>query len=215
MRTFIFGASGFAKELEFYILECNKNSKERLNVYAFVVDDSNYNEGNSINGIKIISESNYFESFHKSKLHNCIIAVGSPSLREKIFNKINIDKTIFPSIIHPSVIYDRRTFKIGQGSIICPGNLITTNVIIGDFVHLNINSTVGHDTCIGNFSTISPGVQISGNVNICNNTFVGTGAAILENVSIESNTIIGAGALVNKSIEDSGTYVGMPVKKIK
>lgn len=215
MRSFIFGASGFAKEVEFYIFEHNNNSQIKFDVYAFVVHDSEFQAGNSINGIQIISENQYFNAFHKREMHNCFIAVGSPTLKEKIFNKINCETTLFPIFIHSSVIYDRRTFKIGKGSIICPGNLITTEIKIGDFVHLNINTTVGHESEIGNFSTISPGVQISGNVKIFSRVFIGTGAAILEKVEIAANTIIGASALVNKAIAESGTYVGMPVKRVK
>ncbi len=215
MKTFIFGASGFAKEVEFYIFESNNNPQTKLDVYAFVVHDSEFQAGNSINGIQIISENHYFNTFHKSEMHNCVIAVGSPTLKEKIYNKLNCETTVFPTIIHFSVIYDRRTVKIGKGSIICPGNLITTEIEIGDFVHLNLNTTVGHECEIGNFSTISPGVQISGNVKISTNVFIGTGAAVLEKVEIAANTIIGASALVNKTIEEAGTYVGMPVKRIK
>ena len=215
MKTFIFGASGFAKEVEFYIFESNNNPQTDIDIYAFVVHDSEYHVGNSINGIQIISENQYFNTFHKSEMHNCVIAIGHPALKEKIYNKINYETTLFPAIIHPTVIYDKRTVRVGKGSIICPGSLITTEIEIGDFVHLNINTTVGHECEIGNFSTISPGVQISGNVKISSNVFIGTGAAILENVEITANSIIGASALVNKTIEESGTYVGIPVKKIK
>ena len=122
MKTFIFGASGFAKEVEFYILQCNKIYQSKLEIYAFVVNDSEYTEGEKINEIKIISEKEYFALFHKNELHNCVIAVGQPNLREKIYNKINHEFTLFPSLIHPSVIFDNRSFKIGKGSIICPGN---------------------------------------------------------------------------------------------
>ncbi|MFV8333118.1 acetyltransferase [Flavobacterium sp. GSP14] len=215
MKTFIFGGSGFAKEVEFYIAECNVSSKRVIDVYSFVVIDSEYEDGLTINGVKVISETEYFASFHNLEMHNCIIAVGSPYLKYKIYNKINSKHTQFPTIIHPSVTYDHRFFKIGKGSIICAGVVLTTNIIIGDFVHININSTVGHDCEIGEYSTISPGVQISGNVMLSMNSFIGTGASVLEKISIVSDTIIGAGAVVTKSIEEAGTYVGIPVKKIK
>jgi sugar O-acyltransferase (sialic acid O-acetyltransferase NeuD family) len=215
MKTFIFGGSGFAKEVEFYIAECNAKSKQVIDVYSFVIMDSDHKDGQMVNGVKVISESEYFRLFHGLELHNCIIAVGSPELKYKIFNKLNSKNTNFPSVIHPSVVYDHRNFKIGKGSIICAGAILTTNIVIGDFVHLNINSTVGHDCEIGDYCTISPGVQISGNVILYGKSFIGTGASVLERVSIISNTIIGAGAVVTKSIEEAGTYVGIPVKKIK
>ena len=40
------------------------------------------------------------------------------------------------------------------------------------------------------------------------------GACINNNLSICSDCMIGAGAVVVKSIERSGTYVGVPAKRI-
>lgn len=215
MKTFIFGASGFAKEVEWLIYEINKTSELKFDIANFVVSDNDYIFGESVNGIDVISESVYFSKYHKKESHNCIIAVGSPKIREMIFYKIKSDKTIFPNLIHPSVIYDERFVKFSMGTIICAGSILTTNIIIGDFVHVNLDVTVGHDSSISDFSTVSPGVHISGKVIICSNCFIGTGTNILEDLSIVSNVIIGSGAVVTKSINEIGTYVGIPAKKIK
>lgn len=215
MKTFIFGASGFAKEVEWLIFENNKKSQEPIIVHKFVVADSEYFLDQKVNGIEVISETIYFNQYHKSEIHNCIIAVGSPVIKKKIFDKIKADTTLFPNLIHTSVFYDERYSKFGQGAIICAGVLMTTNIKIGDFVHINLDGTVGHDSTIGDFTTISPGVHVSGKVNMASNCFIGTGANLLENLSIVSNTIIGAGSVVTKSIDESGTYVGIPAKKIK
>jgi sugar O-acyltransferase (sialic acid O-acetyltransferase NeuD family) len=215
MKTFIFGASGFAKEVEWLIYERNKHAKEPTIVHNFIVADTDYVENQRINGIAVISEAVYFHQFHKTEKHNCIIAVGSSVIREKIIAKISSDNTLFPNLIHPSVCYDERFTTFGQGNIICSGVIITTNIAINNFVHINLDVTIGHDSSIGNFTTISPGVHVSGNVNMECNIFIGTGATILENVSIAENAIIGASTLVNKSIVESGTYVGIPAKKIK
>lgn len=215
MKTFIFGASGFAKEVEWLIFECNKKAADQIVVQHFVVADNEYSEDQKVNGIAVISETIYFNQFHKSEKHNCIIAVGSPAIRKKIYDKINAVTTLFPVLIHPSVLYDERYTTFGQGAIICAGVLMTTNLVIGDFVHINLDVTVGHDSVIGNFTTISPGVHVSGKVVLASNSFIGTGANLLENLSIVPNTIIGAGSVVTKSITESGTYVGIPVKKIK
>jgi sugar O-acyltransferase (sialic acid O-acetyltransferase NeuD family) len=215
MKTFIFGASGFAKEVEWLIYEINKTSKLKFDIANFVVSDNDYSLGVNVNGIDVISESIYFSEYHKKESHNCIIAVGSPKIREMIFNKIKSDKTIFPNLIHPSVIYDERFVKFNEGAIICAGSILTTNILIGNFVHVNLDVTIGHDGIINDFSTVSPGVHISGKVTIYSNCFIGTGANILEDLSIVSNATIGSGAVVTKSINEIGTYVGIPAKKIK
>lgn len=217
----IFGASGFAKEVDWLINELYENDNSvdfRPNYFVAHKDDSKV--GKSINNILVISEDDAINKFaHSSEyLVNVFVSVGSPVLKEKIVsNIINIKNFKFPTIIHPDVSYDKRfeRVKFGQGVIICSKNVLTTDIEIDPFVHINLACTIGHDSIIGAFSTISPGVNVSGNVNLKKNTFVGTNASILENVSVVSNVIIGAGAVVSKSLNESGTYVGIPAKKIK
>ena len=215
MKTFIFGASGFAKEVEWLITEINNTVKNKFLVYRFFVHDSEFKEGHKINDILVIPESVYFEKYHTSDIHNCVIAIGTGAIRKKVINKIRSNKTIFPNLIHPTVLMDKRSISFGEGIIICAGSIITTNISLGNFVHINLLTTIGHDTKVADFVTISPGVSISGNVTILSDCFIGTGVKIIENIEITNNTIIGSGAVVSKSIISSGTYVGVPAKKIK
>ena len=99
---------------------------------------------------------------YKSEI-GCIIAIGDPESRKKIVKKITKDNVIFPTIIHPSVIKSNYV-KIGKGTIIQAGVILTCDIIIKEFVHINIHSTVGHDCKIGDFVTLSPGVHISGKI---------------------------------------------------
>lgn len=217
----IFGASGFAKEVDWLINDLyeNDNSVDFRPDY-FVAHKDDLSVGKSINSIQVISEDDAISKFANSSefIVNVFVSVGSPVLKEKIVNNIiNIKNFQFPTIIHPDVSYDKRVerVKFGEGVIICSKNVLTTDIEIDSFVHINLACTIGHNTIIGAYSTISPGVNVSGNVNLKKNTFVGTNATILENVSIVSNVVIGAGAVVTKSINKSGTYVGIPAKKIK
>ena len=95
MRTFIFGASVFAKEVYWLIKEINSISEQKFLVQSFVVHDNDNEVRKEINGVEVISESIYFEKYHSLNFHNCIIAVGSTVLRKKIFNNINSKKLFF------------------------------------------------------------------------------------------------------------------------
>jgi len=214
MKTFIFGASGHAKEVFWTIKEINEISEEKIVVDKFIVADNDPSLGSSYDSIAIISESEYLEK-HKNKVHNCILAIGSSKIRKIIFNKIYSKNTLFPSLIHPSAVYDKTSVKIGKGVYIGPNVTMTIDSNIDEFVHINIASTISHDAQIGAFTTISPGVHIAGNVTLEENVFLGVNAVTIERISICSNTIIGAGAVVTKTINDAGTYVGIPAKKIK
>ncbi len=211
----IFGSAGFAKEVDWLINDLFESKQIDLRPHFFI---SKENIGEVINGVQVITEETYFNNLDNNSTNNVFIAVGSPIIKERIHQRLKFSESFtHPNIIHPSTIFDKRKEKVkmGIGNIICANNAITTDVVFGNFVHLNLDCTVGHDTQINDYVTISPGCHISGNVKIDKNVFIGTGAVILERIDICENTIIGAGSLVVKSITEPGTYVGTPARKIK
>lgn len=210
MKTkYIFGTKGFAKEVEF-ILQDNLGDDASV---VFVAENNSEDLNTTINGRKVISEEQFFRLNDPLE---CFIAVGSPAIKQKIFYKLKDKSNIsFPNLIHKSVVFDKRFVSMGVGNIICSHVSITTNIYIGNFVHINLNCTVGHDTKIEDFVTCSPASNISGNVLIKELSYLGTNCIIIEKKIIASNVIIGAGAVVVRDLLESGTYVGMPCKKIK
>lgn len=209
----IFGASGFAKEVNFLLTD--NESTARVEFYVSL-DGAN----EQLSGIDIISESAFLAKIHSGEIHSvdAYVGVGNPSIREKIHNKFSgTDNVLFPNAVHVSVLYDKRpgAVQLQTGNILCAGVILTTGISVGVGNHINLGCTVGHDSVLGSFNTISPGVHVSGSVTIGNRVFIGTGAVVLENVSIVDDVIIGAGSVVTKSINESGTYVGTPAKKIK
>lgn len=134
-----------------------------------------------------------------------VIAIGDPLIREKVANEHSCQwLTLNFGRAHSS--------EIGEGTIICPGAVLTTNVKLGRHVIINLNCTVGHDCTIGDFTTLSPGVHVSGNVTIGKRCFVGSGAVIREGVTICDDATIGSGAVVLSDITEPGVYVGVPAR---
>lgn len=214
MNSFIFGASGFAKEVEWMITQCR--FPVQPNVKAFVTHSKDPALGSAIMGIPVISEEEYLTKWNTLEHHNVFIGVGSPALKRKIVEKISNNFTHFPNLIHPNVVFDERAGAIdfGKGIIIFSHATITTCITLNDFVHLNQGVNIGHDTTLGRFTTISPGASISGNVRIGETVFFGTKSCTVERIDIVDHSIIGAGAVVVKSITEPGTYVGVPAKKL-
>ena len=103
---------------------------------------------------------------------------------------------------------------MGIGNIICAGTIATVNIKINNFNIINLDCTIGHDDVLTDFITVYPSVNISGNTTINEVVEIGTGTQIIQGKNICSNVIIGAGAVVVKDIEEEGTYIGIPVKKI-
>lgn len=204
---YIIGASGFGREVAWMIEEL-----EDWKVAGFIDDNKNI-QNTVINDIPVVGKLDFLEKVNEETY--VTIAIGNPKIRKKISEALTKNKNIiFPNIIAKNVRIDK-TLELGIGNIICTNNILTTNINIGNFNHINLCCTIGHDAILHSYVTVYPGVNISGNVEIGNVSEIGTGAKIIQGKHISSNVIIGAGSVVVKDIEEEGTYVGVPIRKIK
>ena len=207
----IFGVGGFGREVLALIKDINK-VEPTWNIVGFF--DDGYEEGLMINGYPTLGKTEDLNEW-KTPI-SLAVSIGSPAIKKKILDKITNPLVDYPTLIHPSVwIGDKEYVEIGKGCVICAGVMITTNVIIKDFVILNLQCTVGHDTVIKDYAAFMPTVNISGEVTIGEGVYVGTGAKIINQLEIGKNTIVGAGAVVAKTLPADCTAVGVPAKPIK
>jgi UDP-3-O-[3-hydroxymyristoyl] glucosamine N-acyltransferase len=104
--------------------------------------------------------------------------------------------------------------NIGDGSVITAGCIVTVNVKIGKHAHLNLQTTVGHDSIIGDYFTTAPGARINGNSCIGHSVYVGSNATLRQGINVCNNALIGMGAIVVKDVTEKGVYVGNPAEKL-
>lgn len=199
MKKGIIGAGGFGREVYWSL-----NPIERINTVFFVEDEYWNSEDDRILPLSLFESDKY----------EVVVAIADSQHRERIVNKLP-KSTKFFTHVHPTAQIHGEDVEIGVGSIICAGTIITTNVKIGKHSHLNLITTIGHDCEIGDFFTTAPGTQISGNVKIGNRVYFGTRSCIKQKLTVCDDVTIGMNAGVTKSIEETGTYVGTPAKKIK
>ena len=62
---------------------------------------------------------------------------------------------------------------------------------------------------------MSVGTHLAGTVHVQKHTLIGACAIVSNNISICGECTIGAGAVVVKDIDEKGTYVGVPARKMK
>lgn len=138
-----------------------------------------------------------------------IVAIGNSEIRKKYMDTI---QTV--TLIHPDAVISRMV-KIGEGSVVMAQAAINSDSVIGKGCIINTGATVDHDCFVDNFSHISVGAHIAGTVNIGEHTWIGAGAVVSNNVNICSDCMVGAGTVVVNDIKESGTYVGVPAKRVK
>ena len=140
------------------------------------------------------------------------IGIGDLQIRENLMAKFAGCR--FPVLIHPNAVV-AADVEIGEGTVIMAGAVVNPGAKIGRGVILNTCSSVDHDCVIGDFVHVSVGAHLSGTVVVGQRTWIAIGAIISNNITICPDCVIGAGAVVIRTIASPGTYVGVPVKRIK
>ncbi|KJS85439.1 MAG: transferase [Peptococcaceae bacterium BICA1-8] len=204
----IIGAGGFGREVAWLIEEINA-IEQQWDLLGFI-DDNLEIQGEKINGYKVIGTIEWL----KSQSLNVIVAIGDPLAKKNALDILIDSKNSYPVLIHPSVIKSELV-ELGEGCIVCAGNIMTVNIQLGRHVIVNLDCTIGHDAILGDYTTILPSVNISGYVEIEECVSVGTGTAIIQGIKIGKNAVIGAGAVVVKNLPDNCVAVGSPARPIK
>lgn len=140
------------------------------------------------------------------------IAIGDADVREKIASNLPVKWYI---AIHPNAVVSNLDVTIAEGTVIMAGAVVNADARIGKHCIINTGAIVEHDNKIGDFVHISVKACLAGTVRIGNKTWIGIGATVKNNISIAKGCMIGAGAVVVHDIKESGTYVGVPARKIK
>lgn len=210
-KIVIIGVGGFAKEVHEILINKLSWFDESNRFVGFLDDNSNLHDIN-FQGHKVLGG---IEWLNDNIDTNVIIAIGNPSVKRKIVNKLNkMGHDKFLNVIDTNAVIGENV-KLGKGAIVCANTIITSDIVIGNFVTLNLACTIGHDSIIEDFVTVSPGVNISGNCTIKEGVDFGTGAVIIQGKEVGEWAIIGAGSVIVKDMPANTTCVGNPAKVIK
>lgn len=201
IKLTIYGCGGHSRSILNTVFEIYKKDE-------IILVDDNARKNEKILGCRVEKECNNKDNVP------FIVAVGDNIKRQQIFDSRCACGENPVSIISETSIIGIDS-KIENGTFIAKKAYIGPEAQIGKNTIINTGSTIEHETTIGNHTHIAPGVIICGRCRIGNNVFIGAGATIKDNIEICDNVIIGAGAVVIQNIIEQGTYVGVPVKKIK
>jgi sugar O-acyltransferase (sialic acid O-acetyltransferase NeuD family) len=178
------------------------------------IDDNPEQQGRELNGLPVVSLQDALARFPGAEM---VVAVGSPRQRREIATRAAAAGVRFATLVDASVRRSRWV-SVGEGTVICAGSMLTTNITIGRHVLLNLNCTVAHDVVLGDFATLAPGVQVAGNVHIRAGAFIGVGATIKNGLPgdplvIGEDAVVGAGACVVRSVPPGVTVLGVPARE--
>lgn len=202
-KIIIIGASGHGKVV---------GDIAKLNGYKEILflDDDSFKKTNG--KYKVVGTTKDRGAYAEE--YDFIVGIGNNSIRKRVTDKLLKSGISLITLIHPTAVIDE-TVSIGKGTVVMANAVINADSIIGNSCIINTAATIDHDCVIKDYVHISPGAHIAGTVNLGEGSWLGIGSTVINNIVISSKCIIGAGGLVNKDIEESGTYAGIPVRKIR
>ena len=194
-KIVIVGTGGLAREFTQFF-------NSHLEIAGYLSLDSKEHKKFKLPGKYFFDEKN----IEKIGTKSAVIAIESPKIKRKLYERMKQYGYVFPNFIHPSSIVDSNLEK-DKGLIVSPFCCVGPN--------LKFSCGIGHDTKIGNFVQINTGVQIGGSSKFGNDILIGSGSTIRQGLRIGNRSIVGLGSVVMNEIKEDTTVLGNPAKKLK
>ena len=190
----IIGAGGIGREVAWIIEEINEVNPT-WNIVGFV-DENSEMWGKELNGYKVLGGLNILDKLESKP--EVVVAIANCGVKKDIVARLN-NKFDFATVIYPSVRISKY-IEIGQGTIIYPGVILTVNTSIGNHVIISGNCGIGHDTVIGDFSSVLWGSFFSGFDVVGEECFIGVGTKVAQGVRILQGRRSSTGGIVTEDV---------------
>ena len=177
------GSGGFFLEIcDYFQNDLNKEYIHNVRIKG-VIDDYSGSPLEYIDFLGKISE-------YRVKSNDIfLICIGSPLVRDQLFEQLKKKGAKFYTYIHPSAVV-ANSATLGEGVIICPYAIVNAESEVADNVLLNINTSVGHQAYIGKSSVLSPYAAVNGSGKLGQMCFLGSRSTVFPCVSIGNKTIV-------------------------
>lgn len=141
------------------------------------------------------------------------LSIGDNQQRRMYYEKYS-SQLLLENLIH-HLAYVENTVRMGVANQIYANVYVNNAVNIGNNNIINTSAILEHEVTLGSHNHIAVGAKLCGRVTLGNQNFIGCGAILIDKIKVCDDVVIGAGAVIIEDIVESGTYVGIPGKKIK
>jgi sugar O-acyltransferase (sialic acid O-acetyltransferase NeuD family) len=204
----ILGAGGFGREVLCWAEDVVRTRTD-LRISGFLDDNQKIFQGKP----EMPPIIGGFRDYTLKPNDQLVCAVGDPKVKAEIYAHWKMKGATFFTLIHPTVVVGRRV-NIGEGCVVCPYVVLTSDVTLGSIVTLNIHCTVGHDAQIGTASTLSAHSDVTGYAYLADGVFLGSHAVITPKIQVGRYSKIGAGSMVVANVKPGATMLGVPARQI-
>lgn len=161
-----------------------------------------------------------FSSFQAAPGDHFVLAVADPGAKRAMLEQARgscaVERGQFISLVHPQAIVSTDcAVELGRGVVIGPYCVVEPHTAIGDFVTLNMYSSVGHDCRVGAFTTLSPRSAVLGGGRVGHDCFLAAGATVNVRTEVGEHAFVGMNASVISAVPPWTRVYGVPARVVE
>lgn len=207
----IVGAGGFGRETADVVEAINAAAGEAVWNLLGIVDDSPSERNLGLLVERKIPYLGTRRELAPARGSFYVVGIGSPGVRRDLARDMDTAGFVAATLIHPLASLGSRV-RVGEGTVICSGARITTNIDLGRHVHVNPNCTIGHDTQLGDFVSLNPASSISGDCVVEEASLIGVGAVVLNQLRVGAGATVGGAACIVRDVPAGAVVKGVPAR---
>jgi sugar O-acyltransferase (sialic acid O-acetyltransferase NeuD family) len=208
----VVGAGGFGREVVDVVEAINADAGRVIWELLGIVDDGpspDNLERLTARGVPHLGDVTDFLAGDDRPAY--VVGIGAPPVRRALSESFDAAGLSAATLVHPAATTGFGV-ELGEGTVVCAGARLTTNIRVGRHAHINPNVTVGHDTVVGDFVSLNPASSVSGECSVGDGVLIGVGAVVLNRVSIGAGTTVGAAACVVTDAPAGVVLKGVPAR---
>ena len=208
----VIGAGGFGRETLDVVEAINRASHPPVFNLLGVVDGNPSKQNRDrldARGIAFLgSDVEWLKARHPAQY---LVGIGHPLTRERVDRAWRSAGLAAATAVHPLAVVGS-SCRIGEGSVVCAGASLSTNVTLGRHVHVNPSATIGHDSVLGDYVSLNPSATVSGDVMVGRVALIGASSVVLQGLRVGEGAIVGASACVVRDVPPGLTVKGVPAR---
>lgn len=212
MKLAIYGTGGTGREV-FEIVEGMRaqGMGEPWDELLFVDDFTTETE---LYGAKVMPFAELAERYATSEV-KFLVAVGEPTARELLYNRVTEAGFALATIVHPSADVSPHA-QLGAGVFVKMFSVISSEAVLADNVFVQAHCIVGHDVHVGAHTQISAFSHMAGGAHLGARCYLGVGARVREECQMGDDVVLSMGAVVlEKKVPSRVMAMGNPAKYVR
>jgi len=142
-----------------------------------------------------------------------LLGVGPPAVKADMVRLALARGWVPAAYVDPTAVIGLGV-RLGAGCVVCPYSTVSSDAVLGDYVTLNCRSAVGHDSRVGDFSTLLGSNIVNGWVDVGRSVLMGAGSMVHPRRRIGDDATVGMGAVVVNHVRPGSTVFGNPARRI-